>query len=228
MKNREAVTTEDRENAIRLLELEERFRSLFERVPVGLYRTTADGKLVEANQAQIEILGFEDLDAYRRANIADLYVDRSVREALLSELEAKGTVQNFEMQLRRADGKTIWVRNSVRAVRDSSGAVQFMEGMLEDITEQRRNAAKVRRLQQRLVEAQAAEAAKLRDEARRDSLTGLSNRIGFEERLADLLALENRPLSAVMFIDLNGFKSINDSLGHGAGDEVLVIVAGRI
>lgn len=117
---------------------EERYRDLFEQVPVPLYRTAPNGRILEANDALARMLGYAAREELFAVNAADLYVDPAARERCRVALEAEGIVRDFVLELRRRDGSTIWVRDTARAVRDASGCVLAYEGMLEDITERRR------------------------------------------------------------------------------------------
>ena len=121
-----------------LRESEERCRSLLERVPVGLYRTTAAGQIVEVNLALVEMLGYPDRESLAAVNPADLYVEPEERTHWQALMEREGVVRELETQLRRRDGTIIWVRDSARAVRDGEGRVLYYDGSLQDITEQKR------------------------------------------------------------------------------------------
>jgi len=117
---------------------EERYRALFERVPVPLYRTAPDGRILDANEALAQMLGYGSREELLGANAAALHADAAMREAWKATVEAQGVARDFVAQLRRLDGSTIWVRDNARAVRDGRGFVLAYEGMLEDITERRR------------------------------------------------------------------------------------------
>ncbi|MFP5288848.1 MAG: PAS domain S-box protein, partial [Thermoanaerobaculia bacterium] len=118
---------------------EERYHSLFDGVPVGLYRTTPDGRFLDANTTLVRILGYPSREALMMTGVADLYCDPEDRRRWQSALESEaGSVQSFETQVRRYDGEVIWVRFSVRAARDESGRVERYEGALEDVTDRRR------------------------------------------------------------------------------------------
>jgi PAS domain S-box-containing protein len=121
-----------------LRESEERYHTLFDGVPVGLYRATPDGQNIDANPAAVQMLGYPDLKSLQAANVADLYVDPKERNRWQALMEQEGVVLDFETQLRRHDGTTIWVRDSARAVRDADGRILYYEGSLEDITERKR------------------------------------------------------------------------------------------
>jgi PAS domain S-box-containing protein len=116
---------------------ETRYWHLFERVPVGLYRTALDGRIVEANSALVEMLGYPDRESLLAVSAAEMFAHPEEREREQALLEREGVVRGFEMQLRRCDGTVIWVRDTCRAVRDGDGQVTCYEGSLEDITERK-------------------------------------------------------------------------------------------
>lgn len=111
--------------------------AFFRRTPVALYRTTAGGELLAANEALAELLGFDSLEALREgvASVAQSYVDPSERERWLDVIGAAGVVYDFDVQLRRPDGTTVWVQDTARAIRDESGEILYFEGALIDVSE---------------------------------------------------------------------------------------------
>ena len=121
-----------------LQESEERYRSLFERVPVALYRTTPAGEFLDGNQANIRLLGFKDRDSMLKVNAADLYLNPDDRRQWRAIAERDGIVKDLDMQLQRRDGTVVWLRNTGRAVRGSDGEVLYYEGHMEDVTERKR------------------------------------------------------------------------------------------
>ncbi|HYN21003.1 MAG TPA: PAS domain S-box protein, partial [Thermoanaerobaculia bacterium] len=126
--------------AERLRESEERYRSLFDGVPIGLYRTTPAGRMLDANEALVRILGYPDREALLEANVGDIYCDPEDRQRWQRSVEAELTprIQTFEARVRRYDGQIIWVRFSLRAFRDEQDRIVRYEGALEDITDGRR------------------------------------------------------------------------------------------
>ena len=120
-----------------LRESEERYRSLFNGVPVGINRTAPGGQTLNANPALVHMLGYPDRETLLAVNVTDLYVDPEDRWRWQALVEREGVVRGFEVQLRRCDGTTIWVRSNARAVCDASGRVLHYEGSLEDITERK-------------------------------------------------------------------------------------------
>ncbi len=112
-----------------------RMLKITDKVPIGLYRTTSEGRITGGNDALMRILGFADQEAMLRANVWDLYVDPSQRQ---SKVTGTGQAPEWtEFQLKRQDGSIIWVRDWAVAVRDSAGALRHFDGVLEDITETR-------------------------------------------------------------------------------------------
>ncbi len=121
-----------------LRESESRYRGLFDGVPVGLVRTTAEGRFLDANPALVEMFGFPNREALFAVNMNDLYVNPQERQRALALADRVGSVSGLDLQFRRKDGTCIWVRVNGRAVRDTSGQVLHYEGAMLDITDRRR------------------------------------------------------------------------------------------
>ena len=151
---------------------EARYRSLVERVPVGLYRISTGGDILEANPAMVEMLGFRDADSLKRANIAELWLDAEERARLEAIIEGEGVVQSFEMGIRRPDGSIIWCEQSARAAYDAAGKIEHYEGVLIDITSRKRAAEETNRARDQVRDL-ALEAARLRS----DFLASMSHEI---------------------------------------------------
>jgi len=109
-------------------------RELFEGVPIGLYRSTPDGRILDVNRSLVELLGFSNRCALLSTPAPRLYVDPADRERWTTMVRETGEVRAFEVRMRRHTGGVIWVRHSARAVLDAEGRVEF-EGSIEDITE---------------------------------------------------------------------------------------------
>ncbi len=125
----------------KLRESEERYRGLFEGVPIGLYRSSPEGRFLDANPAMINMLGYPDKAALLAASARDVYVDLRDRQRWASLLEHKEILRGFEAQMRRQDGCPLWLQETARAVRDSRGRLLYYEGSLEDITERKQTEA---------------------------------------------------------------------------------------
>jgi diguanylate cyclase (GGDEF)-like protein/PAS domain S-box-containing protein len=206
----------DRHRAVEALaNAERRFRSIFENTVEGIYQTTAEGRFISANPALARIYGYEspeELMGSLAASGRSLYVDPGRRADFERLMRETGAVTQFESQVHRRDGSVIWISENARVVRAPDGRVLHYEGTVEDITERKRYQAE------------------LEFQATHDALTGLPNRGLLEDRLRQALgyAHRNGSLVAVAFIDLDRFKVINDSLGHGSGDELLMRISRRI
>ncbi len=118
-----------------LRESEARYRDLFNIVPVGIYRTTPDGRILDGNPAAMEILGYPDEKTMLSSNIKDLYLEEEDRYQELQLLEQEGSVENHILKLRRYDGEEIWVQDSANVVRNEAGRTLYYYGRIEDITE---------------------------------------------------------------------------------------------
>ena len=124
------------------------YRDLFNDSPIGLYRTLANGRIVEANPALAAIFGYANPAQLVGRNAADLYFRPDARSRLQEALEAQGDVGAFEVEIRRENGTPCWTRMSARALRDARGNVSHYEGAVQDITE-------IRQLTQAFAESEA-------------------------------------------------------------------------
>ena len=206
----------DRKQAFQALrEAERRYRSLFDNAIEGIFRTTPEGQYLDANPALARIYGYETVADLARSLCdirAQLYVDPERRTEFMRIIKARGLISGFESQVYRKDGQIIWISENARAVTDEHGVVQHYEGTVEDITE--------RKLYEKRIEQQA----------NYDTLTGLANRSLLNDRLQQSImtaALYGTRL-AVIFVDLDRFKYINDSLGHHVGDQLLCEMSRRL
>jgi PAS domain S-box-containing protein len=133
------------ERTAELRDSEERYRTLFDGVPVGLYRTTPAGEILDTNPATVQMFGYPNREAMLAVTAADEYVDPEDRVRWQVLMEQQGVARDFEVQLRRHDGTVIWVNDTARAVRDKQGRVLYYEGSLEDITERKKLEQELRR-----------------------------------------------------------------------------------
>jgi PAS domain S-box-containing protein len=126
---------------------ERRYEALFHGAPVGLVRSSPDGRMLAANAAAARIWGYPDVAALLRVNARELYADPAERDRLIASIEGSEAVENFELQGRRGDGTLIWVNLGVRAETDASGQVLHYEWSVADITERKRLESELRQAQ---------------------------------------------------------------------------------
>ncbi len=119
------------------------FRELFDRVPIGLYRTTPAGKVIDVNPALVEMLGCPDRGTLLGEAADAVYARREARDRWRAEMAEKGTVSGFEAEWLRYDGTPIWVEENARAVRDVDGQILHYEGSAQDVTTRRRAQAQL-------------------------------------------------------------------------------------
>ena len=113
---------------------EQRYRELFEDIPVGLYRSTPEGGLIDANPAMVFMLGFADRKSLLETPAISLYVDPRDRLRWSEQVKGEGALLEFEVQMRRADGALFWARDTTHVKRAPDGTALLYEGVLEDIT----------------------------------------------------------------------------------------------
>ena len=133
----QAVDAERERMVAQLCEAEMKYHTIFDNAVEGIFQTTPDGRFLTANRAMARMHGYETPEQMM-AVLTDvgtqLYVDPSQREALLAALRKEDVVSNFEFEIIRADGRTLWVRENVHAVRDEKGALLYLEGTVEDVS----------------------------------------------------------------------------------------------
>lgn len=125
------------------LESEVRFTDLFESLREGVFFSTPEGRILDANSAFVRMLGYDSKEELLACDVRELHDTPSEREALVRETIAKGAVRDIEIVYRRKDGRRIQCLASVSAVRDSAGRLRF-QGTVEDVTELRETQKKLR------------------------------------------------------------------------------------
>jgi PAS domain S-box-containing protein len=127
---------------------EERFRSLYENVTIGIYRTTSDGNILLANPALVKMLGYTSFEKLTERNLEkDGFESPSQRKEFLEKIERDGVVDGYESKWICQDGKAIFVLESARVIRDSHGKTLYYDGTVEDITERRQMEEGLRQMQ---------------------------------------------------------------------------------
>lgn len=116
-------------------EEESRRKALLDDIPVGLYRTTLDGRILDANVTMVEMLGYPDRETLLHTCADECYVKSAERRRFEALVAEKSVVKDFETRLQRWDGRVIWVRDSCAEVRDEDDNLLYYQGSLQDITE---------------------------------------------------------------------------------------------
>jgi diguanylate cyclase (GGDEF)-like protein/PAS domain S-box-containing protein len=197
-----------------LAEADERFRTAFEQAPIGMGLVGPDGRYLRANAALSQITGYSVAQLLRTTCDAITHPDD-----VASDHEARTRLYAGELEMYRTEkrylhgaGHTVWVSVHATLIRDADGNPSHILGQIQDITERRRFEERL----QHMVD--------------HDPLTGLYNRRRFEQELDRHVAHIERygATGALLVLDLDDFKSVNDTLGHNAGDELIVSVSGLL
>ena len=196
-----------------LQESEGRFRSSFDYATVGMALVSPDGNWLKLNHSLRELLGRGDelINAHYNETMHPDDAEKIEAQVIALLSDEIPTFQS-EVRLFHSSGETVWSIVSASVARDAQGTIRYLIWQTQDVTQRKQ-----------------AEASLLH-EATHDALTGLLNRAAYGVLLKTALeaSKSKSQLIAVLFLDLDGFKLVNDSLGHVAGDELLKFVAARL
>jgi diguanylate cyclase (GGDEF)-like protein/PAS domain S-box-containing protein len=210
---RDVTARKEAEEALE--ESEQRFGSAFRDASIGMALVGTDGRFMQVNRSLCRIVGYSEEELLEKTfqeitHPDDLRADvEQVRRMLAGEIET----YQMEKRYLHKDGNVVWVLLSVSLVHDEEGEPLYFISQIQDVTERK------------LAEE------RLYHQAHHDLLTDLPNRQLFLDRLGQALERTRRRSGskvAVLFMDLDNFKIVNDSLGHRAGDQILVTVAERL
>lgn len=195
-----------------LRESEQLLSSMTNNISDGIYRGAPGQGLVYVNPALAKMFGFKSAEEMKLAPGPIHYVRPERRDQLRRLLDRHGAYKNEEVEYRRRDGSIFYAINSAVAIRGPDQNILYFDGVISDITDRKQAEQQVYRL------------------AHYDTLTGLANRTLLRDRLEQALTDAQRrgERIAVMFLDLDHFKNVNDSLGHEIGDRLLQAVSERL
>jgi diguanylate cyclase (GGDEF)-like protein/PAS domain S-box-containing protein len=197
-----SATSSSGSTRFRSLSDPESLREFAKNIREGIYITTREGEVLDANQAFLEIAGVSSVAELGREGAIALYADPERRMEQVRLLESDGSVREFEIAIRRPDGQTRTVLDSCNLVRDPDSGDALIHGILIDIT------------------ARKALEASLVEMSTHDALTGALNRRCLAGVDAELTRDPDAKCGCV-FVDVDNFKQYNDQWGHQVGDEVL-------
>ncbi|NMB88885.1 MAG: PAS domain S-box protein, partial [Chloroflexi bacterium] len=184
--------TERKIAEIKIKESEEKYRSLFENVPDGVYRIDSTGNFIATNPGLVRMLGYQSEQELQAVNISDLFYDEQERKSTIAYLSEGSDVQNAEIRLRQKQGRLIVVLNNAIAVRNSNREVLYYEGTLTDIT-------KLKQAEAELASLYQIEQQRVKRLSTLQKITGLLAGIHSEREVMEIVASQTGELVDTLF-----------------------------
>jgi len=131
--------TSEKSAELALLESEENYKSLYNNIPLGVFKSTLDGKLISSNDNMYRLYGYEDKDEFLKRDAYEFYAERNERDQMLTNLKRDGFVKNYISRERKKDGTQIFIKCNYILTIDERTGTKYIEGVLEDITSQKQN-----------------------------------------------------------------------------------------
>jgi diguanylate cyclase (GGDEF)-like protein/PAS domain S-box-containing protein len=203
--------TDKRSAAEALRESEEKFRTLFEDSKDAIYIATKEGRFIDCNNSFLNLFGYTREEAME-VNARTTYFSADDHRNFLKTILDNGAVRDYEVRLLKKNGTVMDCLLTTSERKSGNGTIIGYQGIVRDITSFKKAEETIRHM------------------AYHDALTGLPNRVLFADRLSIAMARarRNNEIVAVAMLDLDGFKKINDLLGHKVGDFILKAVANRL
>ncbi len=140
--------TERKQTVESLRQSEKKYRELQDNVPVGVFRSTPQGKFVSVNPTMAKMLGYNSSDELMKTDIINIYADNKDRKEILDKADNDGVVQDYEGKAKRKDGSTFWVSISLRMICDTDKNTKYYDGIIVDITERKLADEELKKLNQ--------------------------------------------------------------------------------
>ncbi len=176
--------TERKKIEERLQHTERKYQSMFNHAVEGIYQSSPDGTLLTANDAFLKMVGYESIKDLEQSDVSQLYADPEARVSFREAVEREGIITDYEVRLRRKDGKIITALLNSRAVRNKKGYTEYYEGMIQDITR--------RKAQEEQLRVLIAQKDKFLSIVSHDLRAPFNSILGFSELMMD----EANPLSS--------------------------------
>ncbi|HYG32196.1 MAG TPA: diguanylate cyclase [Methylophilaceae bacterium] len=197
-----------------LKEGESRFRAVFKYSPIGMAILATDGKWLKANNALCEMLGYSEEELMSRTMLDTTHPEDMHNSLNMLHQSVSGELDQFHIDARyfHKNGNTVWISSSISKIVDAGGQPMHLIAQMENITDAKSNQELIQHLEYH------------------DVLTNLPNRRLLIDRLNQNLmqAKRHKRLMAVILLDIDDFRQINETHGHKVGDELLKIVAARL